>query len=332
LGNGVGASGWFESPVHDSGSVARWGRLSSKGDARASFRTRSGNSARPDDTWSEWSAPVVDTGAITSPNARYVQWRAEIFSGSLDNVTLAYLPQNTPPMVRSITVSGKASGGGVGAAAAPAGSSSTAAYSITVTDNGEASPTAGTSAQTIARSAGQQVQVSWQADDPDGDRLLYGLYFRGEDESQWKLLRANMTENTYVLEGDVFADGRYYFRVTTSDRPSNAAESARDAELVSTPVLIDNTPPLVTAAPARRSGAAVELQVTAEDRGSSLRRCEYSLDAGPWMPVEASDGVTDAPRENFNLRIEGFPAGEHLLVIRVYDSTGNAGLTKVVVR
>jgi len=75
--------------------------------------------------------------------------------------------------------------------------------------------------------------------DPDGDRLLYSLYFRGEDESQWKLLRANMTENTYLLEGDVFADGRYYFRVTASDRPSNPAEFARNTELISTPVVYD---------------------------------------------------------------------------------------------
>jgi hypothetical protein len=246
-------------------------------------------------------------------------------------VTVAYLPQNTPPVVRSITVSGKAPVGSAASAAA-ASSSSTAAFSITVTDTGPAAPAAGTAAQTVARGAGQQIQIAWQADDPDGDRLLYALHFRGEDESQWKLLRADMTENTYVLEGDVFADGRYYFRVSATDRPSNPAGQAREAELVSTPVLFDNTPPVVMAGPPRRTGGMLEIQVDAEDRGSSLRRCEYSVDAGPWMPVEAADGVTDSGRERFNLRLEDFPAGEHLVVIRVYDATGNAGLTKVVVR
>jgi hypothetical protein len=162
--------------------------------------------------------------------------------------------------------------------------------------------------------------------------MIYNLYFRGEEEAQWKLLRANMTENTYVLEGDVFADGRYYFRVTASDRPSNPTEFARDAELVSPPVLVDNTPPVVTAGQPRRVGMGLEVEANAEDRGSALRRCEYSLDAGPWQPVEAADGVTDSPRERFLLRQDPFPAGEHLLVIRVWDSAGNAGLTKVVVR
>jgi hypothetical protein len=341
LDNASASSGWFESPVHDSGAVARWGRISWRGNtapalsSRAiSFRTRTGNSSRPDATWSDWSEPVIepDGSAISSPNARYIQWRAE-FQGvnpALDSATLAYLPQNTPPTVRSISVSAKSSG--TGAAASAAGATTGAAYSITVTDTGEAAPAAGTSAQTISRGAGQQIQVSWQADDPDGDKLLFSLYFRGEEESQWKLLRANMSENTYVLEGDVFADGRYYFRVTATDRPSNAAEAARQTELVSPPVLFDNSPPVVAAGQPRRNGTRVEVEVNAEDRGSMLRRCEYSVDAGPWMPVEASDGVTDSRREQFRIQIEGVAAGEHLIAVRVYDAAGNAGLAKVVVR
>src|SRR5262249_54047396 len=47
LGGAPSSSGWFESPVHDSGTVARWGRLSWRGDPKGiAFRTRSGNSAR----------------------------------------------------------------------------------------------------------------------------------------------------------------------------------------------------------------------------------------------------------------------------------------------
>ncbi len=335
LDNGTVPSGWFESPVHDSSTVARWGRLSWRGDAKGIvFKTRSGNSLRPDATWSDWSAPLTDPehAAITSPNARYIQWRAE-FSGaaapSLDSVTIAYLPQNTPPNVRSINVSAVSGSSKTGPAATAA---ATASYSITVTDSGEAPASAGTPSQTLSRIPGQQVQIYWQADDPDGDRLIYNLYFRGEDETRWKLIRANMTENTYLLEADVFADGRYYFRVVASDSPSNPANLAREAELVSAPILIDSTPPVVTASAARRNGAMVEIVVDAEDRGSVLRRCEYSVDAGLWMPVEAEDGVTDSARERFLIRLDRVSAGEHLIVIRVFDAAGNAGLAKVVVR
>ncbi len=336
LENGTAAAGWFESPVHDSGTVARWGRLNWRGSPTGiTFRTRTGNSARPDSTWSDWSEPIraPAQSAITSPNARYIQFRAELSgsAASLADVTIAYLPQNTPPAVRSINVSAN-SGAAKAASAAPATGNPAAAYSITVTDTGDPSSPVGTTAQTISRGAGQQVQISWQAEDPDGDRLLYSLYFRGEEESQWKLLRANMTETTYALESDVLADGRYFFRVTASDRPSNPVELAREAELVSAPVVIDNTPPVVTPGAPRRNGPAVLIDIEAEDRGSVLRRCEYSIDAGPWTPVEAADGVTDSAREQFPLRLESLPAGEHLVSIRVYDAAGNAGLAKVVVR
>jgi hypothetical protein len=335
VGSAPGASGWFESPVHDCSTVARWGRLSWRGPSQGvAFRTRSGNSARPDATWSDWSEPITDPdrAAITSPNARYIQWKAEFKSASasaaIDSVTVALLPQNTAPVVRSINVSTQANG----KSATAVSSGSTAAYSITVTDTGESSTAAGTPSQTLSRLPGQQVQVSWQAEDPDGDHLLYNLYFRGEEEREWKLLRANLSENTYLIEPDVFADGRYFFRVTASDRGSNGADAAREAELVSAPVLIDSTPPVVTAGAIRRNGAAIEFDVDGEDRGSVLRRCEYSIDAGPWLPVEAGDGVTDSSRERFPIRIASVAPGEHLIVVRVYDAAGNAGLAKVVVR
>ena len=329
------ANGWFESSIHDSGTVARWGRLAWVGGKGIAFKTRAGNSARPDATWSDWSEPITDPAKskITSPNARFIQWRAE-FTGTvsaapeLDSVTLAYLPQNTAPSIRSITVSALP-----GAAIVKSTSSSaSSAFSITVTDTGDASSAVGTQAQTLSRPAGQQLQVSWQADDPDGDKLSYSLYFRGEDEREWKLLRADISENTYLLDGDVLADGRYFFRVVASDRPSNAAEQARQSELIGPPVLIDNTPPVVAASAARRNGTAVEIDIDAQDRGSILRRCEYSVDAHPWVPVEAVDGVTDSAHEQFRIRIDNFPPGEHLIVIRAYDVAGNAGLAKVVVR
>ena len=108
------------------------------------------------------------------------------------------------------------------------GLGTSSAFSITVTDTGDATSAVGTQAQTLSRPAGQQIQISWQADDPDGDKLFYSLYFRGEDEREWKLLRADITENTYLLDGDVLADGRYFFRVMASDRPSNPADQARN--------------------------------------------------------------------------------------------------------
>jgi sugar lactone lactonase YvrE len=344
LGDALESSGVYEAPVHDAGTVARWGKLNwraeTTGGSRVTFRTRSGNSARPDKTWSDWSDPLSDSAGsqVSSPNARYLQWKAEFTGGGgpppvLDNVTAAYLPQNTPPTVKSISVTVQASG--AGAAAKPAAAQAPgASYSITVTDTGEAGPatSAGTPTQTLGRAAARQIQITWQAEDLDGDRLVYALHFRGEDEREWKLVKADLQENTITLDGDVLADGRYFFRVTASDQLSNPRSSAREAELVSAPVLIDNTPPRVTAGEPKREGSRVEIDIEAVDAASALRRAEYSVDAGRWTPLEAADGIIDSASERFVLRLENVSPGEHLIVVRVYDAADNAGLTKVVLR
>ncbi len=337
--------GTYDAPVHDAGTVARWGKLSwhsetpgSRG--RIAFRTRSGNAARPDKTWSDWSEPLEDSrgSQVSSPNARYIQWRAELSGGDaespvLDSVTVTYLPQNSPPALRSISVAAQspASDSRKQDAAQPAAAGS---YSITVSDTADtgASTSAGTPTQTLARSAARQMQVTWQADDPDGDTLVSSLYFRGEDEREWKLVKADLRESTFTLDGDVLADGRYFFRVTVSDQPSNPRDTAREAEIVSAPVLIDNTPPLVTAGAPIRNGSSVSIEFEATDAASSLRQAEYSLDARRWIPVEAADGITDSRNERFPVRLDNVSPGEHLLVIRVYDAAGNAGLAKVVLR
>jgi hypothetical protein len=70
----------------------------------------------------------------------------------------------------------------------------------------------------------------------------------------------------------------------------------------------------------------------AADAASALRHCEYSLDAGDWIPVEAADGVIDSLREKFSLDLTSLKPGEHLLVVRASDSANNAGVAKVVLK
>lgn len=331
--------GYYESQVHDATSVARWGHLQWHGAGEGViFRTRSGYSARPDSTWSAWSAPISGPAdsLIKSPPARFVQFRAEWPAGSnarINTIDVPYLAQNSSPTVRSISVSSVA-GTNVAKTGAGAAAPASSAYSITVTDTGEA-PAASSSnsgSQVVSRLQTTQTEISWQADDPDSDKLVYSLYFRAEDENDWQLIRSHMFENTLLLDPDVFADGRYFFKVTASDAPSNAPEFAHQSELVSTPVLIDNTPPVVTVGTEQRNGTAADIEIEARDKTSPLRLCEYSLDAGTWQPIESVDGITDSPEERFRLHLEKLRPGEHLVVFRVYDAAGNAGLGKAVLR
>jgi len=303
------------------------------------FRTRTGNSARPDKTWSDWSEPLSDAAgnAVPSPNARYTQWKAEFTGGpgggspALDWVRLAYLPQNSPPSLKTITVSAQTSSAGSRPQAAAAATTPT--YSVTVTDTGEAgaSSASGTAVQPLVRASMEQLTLSWLAEDVDNDKLIYDVWFRGEPQKEWKLLRGNMSETLHVIDAEVFADGRYSFRVTVSDRLSNPAPQSREDEIVSAPILIDRTPPAITTGIASRKGAVWEARVDVKDAASPLRACEYAIDGGAWTPLAPSDGVIDSLAEAFSLHIGNLPPGEHLIAVRAYDSANNAGVARFLV-
>jgi sugar lactone lactonase YvrE len=338
LGETSGATGSYEAPVHDSGTASQWGSMSWRADlpptCKIAFRTRSGNSAKPDRTWSDWSEPLSNPTAsqIASPNARYIQWKVEMTGANgatpiLDDVTLAYLPRNSPPVLKSVNIVSQA------VASQARQSVSSANYSVTVTDTGDASSNSGgTATQTLPRAFTQQVTISWQADDPDGDRLVYNVDFRGEGEMQWKVLKSATHETSLSFDASILADGKYYFRVIASDRESNPPNTARQAILDSNPVMIDNTPPLVTMGAFHFANGAAHVEWEAVDATSPLRRCEYSLDAGDWIPVQAADGIIDSLREKFSLDLADLKAGEHLLVVRASDSANNTGVAKVLLK
>ncbi|HUP05141.1 MAG TPA: hypothetical protein VMU19_14190, partial [Bryobacteraceae bacterium] len=86
----------------------------------------------------------------------------------------------------------------------------------------------------------------------------------------------------------------------------------------------------VTLGAVRRDGPAAHLDFEAEDRTSPLRHCEYSLDAGNWVPVAPPEGIVDGLRQRFSLDLKGLAAGPHLLVVRAADSAGNTGTAKAM--
>jgi sugar lactone lactonase YvrE len=338
--------GSYQTGVFDSGGVSQWGRLSWQGAApeRSSvrFQTRTGNSGRPDATWSDWSkssdpAEGADGEAISSPAARYMQWRVELHGNgdgpvTIDKVGVTYLPQNAPPVIHSVDVSTSAaskdpSGSGSSASGSSDGA---AAYSVTVSASGNvATPASSSETQTLGGGGRQVVSISWQAEDPDGDPLTAEVHFRGEDETVWKLLKEDIRESKLDIDSDALADGPYRFRVTVSDRRANPPSVAESVSRVSRTILVDHTPPHVRAVAVDGRQA---VRFDASDEASLLQQAEYSLDAGSWQPVYPDDGILDSRNESFTIRLADLPPGEHLITLRVRDRTGNAGLGKAVIR
>jgi hypothetical protein len=315
----------YEAPVHEAANLARWGALQTQLTGQALFETRSGNAARPDATWSEWQ-PLAG-GNIQSPTARYIQWRLRAeASFRLRSAIVHYLPRNQPPVVRSLTAVVAMTPSNAPKPQAAAATSST--YTLTVSDTGEASSsTAAATASLLAtRPAGRQLLLSWTAEDPDGDTLQYSLHFRAEEENDWKLLKAELTDVSHAIDADTLADGRYLFRLTASDGLSNSTAAAQTAVFTSVPVQLDQTAPSVELT---LNGARLEME--ARDTASPIRRIEYAVNAGRWVVVEAGDGLFDSLRESARADLALGP-GESLITVRVFDAALNVALRKLLVR
>ena len=125
------------------------------------------------------------------------------------------------------------------------------------------------------------------------------------------------------------ADGIYRFRVEVSDKTANPPDTARRAEKVSEPILVDHTPPIVSMQPIE---GRTSVRFEASDASSTIQQAEYSVDAGQWIPVFADDGITDSSSETFTVELGDLDEGEHLVTMRVRDRAGNAGLGKAIVR
>lgn len=320
-------SGRYETAPFDASAISAWGRLELRATGDIAIQTRSGNTARPDKTWSDWS--TVADGAVASPTARYLQWAADFSAPdqTLDAVRLSYLPANAKPAISSVSVTSET--GGTTDSASSASSNVSTPYTISVTADGSSSGSsaANSDSSTASSGAALKLRVTWQASDLDGDDLVAKVEFRGEGETRWKLAQDNVEESHYILPSEALADGRYRFRVTVSDRKANPSDTARTADRVSSLVLVDHTPPAIQLA----NSTPDVTHFSAADQASPVVEAHYSVDAGEWIPLHSDDGVADSQTESFTVSTEGLPSGEHLVTFRVRDRAGNAGLAKALV-
>src|SRR5579872_6764502 len=126
------------------------------------------------------------------------------------------------------------------------------------------------------------IGARWIASDPNGDAMVYTVEIRGTKETEWKLLKAKVSEKYLSWDSTAFPDGEYRLRVTASDEPGNPPAEALTARLVSDPFLIDNTAPQITGLTAVRNGNQIQVRWHAADALNDVAKAEYSLDGGEW--------------------------------------------------
>lgn len=323
-------SGAYTSSVRDAQTTANWGRAAWLGEGQIELQTRSGNTANPDTTWSDWSQAITNAegDAIKSPAARFIQWRATLKrQGSaaprLREVVVSYLPRNVAPKFNSVTV-------------LPAGTVLQALpqpmMDIGATEPAE--PEAGAvnvMPRLPPRRISQRgaISLQWQAEDRNNDTLEYAVYYRQAAGGEFYPLKANLRDSYYTIEANALPDGRYVFKVVASDALSNPAPLALSDEQETEPVEVDNAPPAVTADAPRRQGQNIEIIFRASDATSIIRRAEYQLDGSGWKALFPVDGIADAKGEEFRVTLTLPDAKPHVVALRAFDANGNVGSAQV---
>jgi hypothetical protein len=351
LGPELESEGTFESQAFDARLFSRWGRLTWWGQNAASqnpnveFYVRAGNTSDPADSWSQWFGPYRDPkGEQTqSPAARFVQWKV-VLKGSktpvpdISWVNLAYLPKNVAPYIAGIAIQDP------GVRLSSFGQGQTPSVPVQV----HMPPTAAQQAGGIQRTAGDTPRfetppqgssqkgsqsVIWSADDPNDDDLVYAIYYHGENDKDWKLLKDKIEQKFYTWDTTSMPDGAYYLKVVASDQPSNPTGEALTAERQSDRFIVDNTPPQITGLAAEPSTAAgssgATVRFRATDATSAIVKAQYSVDAGDWTLVLPGGGVSDSPDERYEFTLRNLAPGEHTVAVRASDQFDNLAAAEV---
>ncbi|MBE7560758.1 hypothetical protein HS125_18165 [bacterium] len=332
--NELAEKGELLSDVKDFGVESRFGRIDweSSGSGSLAFSTRSGNVAKPDETWSAWSKSRTSPGDVESPAGRFLQWKAEFKRGGrnesprLEKVSVAARQVNRAPQITQLNL-----GGAPAQPPQPPSQPGSGAPSGRPDQSSGAPPSRPSSSGDSGD--GGRISINWQALDPNGDSLLAKLEFRGKGEQGWLLLKDEITANNYRWETQSVPDGEYEIRLTVDDSPANPPDEVKSATLVSETFMVDNTPPRVV--PGRelkveRSGRGWIAGVTLADDAGLLSNAEYCVDGGDWQGVVPEDGLFDEREETlrFRLNVEDLEPGGHTLVVRFKDREGNIGATK----
>jgi sugar lactone lactonase YvrE len=340
-------NGTFESRVMDAKVISSWGHISwrylSPSGGNVKISTRTGNTEKPEGSWSDWSSPYsIPSQQITNPKARYLQWRAVFERGSkpgaidyLERVQIPYLQENLRPQVVSMIVLPA----GVTLQKTPTLSVGTVGVNLSSTtgDGQSLNSPRQRGRESPAMPPRQVLQpgaqsFTWRATDDNEDTLEYSIYFKGEGESDWKLLGKDISETFYTLDGTALPDGVYTLKVVASDAPSNPYGKALIGELISKPFVISNATPMITLTSHKINGRRVEALFHARVGAGRIVSGEFSVDGGEWFLVFPADGIADSAEEDFQVATPDLTPGEHLIGVRASDANGNTGTAKLVVK
>lgn len=297
-----GVDAVWTSKVLDAGLRASFGRLTWRSTGPVELSTRTGNTATPDGTWSGWTPPLAVPGVPKATPARYTQIRARWSrdpSAALREVGLYFVTDNARAVITSIEASQRSSG-------------KTLKQGVQASGGELARPSS-------------TVKITWKVDNADQDEMRYRLFYRLDDEAIWRPMQKpsdKLTRTDYEWDTSSLPEGTYRIMVEASDELANPPDRTQKHSLVSSAILVDNTPPVFKSLDLKGRRLVGEVV----DGVGPIARIEVSV-AGTdeWRPIYPTDGVFDDAAERFDVDLSALvPPGSHLVAVRAYDAAGNA--------
>src|SRR5215469_13711573 len=351
LGPDYAKDGTFESDTFDARIFSHWGRLTWWGEDGATrgniaFYVRSGNTSSPEKDWSPWAGPYKspDQEAVNCPPARFAQWKAVFMDTSgagapnISWVSLAYQPKNVVPVIEDIAIQDP--GVRVQGFAPQAASPALMNVQLRMPQHGGVFSSSPSSAEIVKpprvevppqgfEDKGYE-SVIWSVHDDNDDDLVFTIYYRGEGEKNWRLLKDKITQHYYSWDTSTMPDGAYYLKIVASDSPSNPADQALSSVRESDRFEVANTPPRIEGLRAESHSPTATVTFEGTSAGpEALATAEFSLDAGDWQIVYPAGLLSDSPMQSYKIQLANLSPGEHTIAVRLSDQFQNTTSAKV---
>lgn len=264
-----------------------------------SFEVRTGNVARVDNTWSDFTK-VSEDGKINAPDGRFLQFRITMKNSNaneksvpvLSSMDFTYIENNLPPDVLN---------GGLTTYYKQQNDSSETTKSPQLEEN--------------------ETMIYWKGSDPNGDKLIYDLEYRLKGEKNYRKLANNLETPYFRFKSYLMPSGIYDFRITASDRFDNPIDLSKTKTLEVLNIKYDNDSPEIFDFAVKTERNKRIITFRAEDKLSFLKTVRYSTITEEWHYILPDDKVLDSMSENFTIIIEDEEAGS--ITIEVLDTEGN---------
>ncbi|HXX69555.1 MAG TPA: hypothetical protein VEK07_20390 [Polyangiaceae bacterium] len=307
LSIGGADSVWTSKPL-DAGVRARFGHATWRSAGAVEVSTRTGDTQTPDTTWSPWSAPIAQGGAIPSPPGRFVQIRGRLrdSGATLTDLIVPFVTENLRAIITEV-----------------------GARERTAREPREPMPSSGSEPP----KHDSVVHVTWKVDNPDNDELRFRVQFRQEGQPRW--LDATRRDDVLTkpeLDWDTatLPEGKYRLRVDASDELANPPSESLHFALESPPLLVDNTPPFFKSL----SLQGRRLRAEVADGLGPIARVDVAIDGrAEWRPLAPLDGIFDTADESIDTDLTpllvGLDSGPHIVAVRAFDAAGNSVVREV---